>query len=111
MNAVDPSRRFAPAENGGVRAVGPPAGLLSRRLGGFAAALEDAAREYLASRGVAPAEEYRLLVEECPVHGPGCARVTYGMLRQHVVWARGDATELAAGMLGTMLPHERKPAL
>ena len=70
----------------------------------FAAALDRAGWEILATRGVNPAERYRLLVEVCPVHGYGCARVTYGMFRDHAEWARTDATGLAAALLGTMLP-------
>jgi hypothetical protein len=77
----------------------------------FAAALDGAGWEYLARRGAAPAELFRLQVEECPVHGPGCARVTYGMLRDHVVWARADAAEAAAAMLRTMLPATGVEAL
>ena len=70
----------------------------------FAGALDRAGRTYLAERGVVRTEAYRLLVEACPVHGPLCARVTYGMLREHVAWDRADATEAAATLLGTMLP-------
>ncbi len=69
----------------------------------FAAELDRAGWEYLTNRGVAPAEPFRLGVEKCPVHGPGCARVTYGMLRDHVQWALADAAALAPGMLRTML--------
>ncbi len=73
-------------------------------LSAFAAALDRAARDFLVGRGVAPSDDYRLHVEECPVHGPACARVTYGALRDHVSWPRADAAETAAGMLQTMLP-------
>jgi hypothetical protein len=72
----------------------------------FAAALDRAGREYLVSRGVAPGEEFRFQVEDCPVHGLGCVRVTYGMLREHVDWAGTDVRAAAATMLGTMLPPQ-----
>jgi hypothetical protein len=107
MNAVDRDPRVAPDEPAGARAGGPATGSLSRRLKAFAAALDAAGWEYLARRGVDPDEKYRLLIEECPVHGPGCARVTFGMLREHVEWTRADPAEAAAAMLGTMLPPAR----
>jgi hypothetical protein len=74
-------------------------------LHGFSDALGRAARDFLAGRGVPPSDDYRLRVEECPVHGPGCARVVYGALRDHVVWARANAAEVAAALLETMLPR------
>ena len=92
MNAVDRDPR--PASDSGP----------SCRLKEFAAALDRAGREYLAGRGVAPDEQYRLLVEECPAHGTGCARVTFGMLREHVEWVGADPAAAAAALLGTMLP-------
>jgi hypothetical protein len=70
----------------------------------FATALDSAGWQFLAERGEILAEDFRLQVEECPIHGPGCARVTYGMLRDHVTWARADAMALAATLLQTMLP-------
>jgi hypothetical protein len=76
----------------------------NHNLEAFAGALDRAGRSFLAGRGVARTETYRLLVEACPVHGPLCARVTYGMLREHVAWGRADASEAAATLLGTMLP-------
>jgi hypothetical protein len=70
----------------------------------FSDALDGAGWEYLSRRNVAQADRFRFRVDECPIHGPGCARVTYGMLPEHVVWSRTDAVDAAAAMLGTMLP-------
>jgi hypothetical protein len=78
----------------------------SRRLRAFAVALNRAARDYLEVRGVSSAEDYRLLIEKCPVHGCCCARVTYGMLRDHIRWSATDPVKAAASMLRTMLPSD-----
>jgi hypothetical protein len=80
------------------------ANAIRHRLQGFADALNRAGREYLIGRGVTPADYYRLVVEYCPTHGPGCARVTYGALYDHVEWMQADPAQLAATMLRTMLP-------
>ena len=82
------------------------ANVMGRQLREFAEALERAGREYLARRGVTPADCHRLIVECCPKHGPGCARVTYGALYDHVAWKRVDPAHLAATMLRTMLPSQ-----
>jgi hypothetical protein len=79
-------------------------GMRNHDLEAFASALDRAGRTYLAERGVVRTEAYHLLVEECPVHGRMCARVTYGMLREHVAWYRADAAAEAAILPGTMLP-------
>lgn len=84
------------------------AGMGHRSLQSFAESLNGAAWEILARRGLSPAEEFRMSVEECPVHGAGCARVTYGMLREHIAWARTDPAAAAATLLGTMLPPPGK---
>ncbi len=102
MSAVVNHRPEQPAEAPTTGAM-PEAGL-SRRLKAFATALDRAAWEYLEVRGVDPDEKYRLLIEECPAHGGGCARVTYGVLRDHVEWMRADPARLAAALLATMLP-------
>jgi hypothetical protein len=78
--------------------------MMDHRLKVFAAVLDRAAREYLALRGAAPHQVYRLAVEECPVHGADCARITYGMFRDHVEWEGSDPEHLAAALLRTMLP-------
>ncbi len=88
----------------GARADAADNGAPGRRLEAFAATLERAGEEYLALRGVASLEMYRLAVEACPLHGPGCARVTCGMLREHVGWERADPAHLAATLLRTILP-------
>ena len=75
-----------------------------RQLQRFADALERAGREYLTRRGVTPTDCHRLIVENCPTHGPGCARVTYGALYDHVEWMQADPAQLAATMLRTMVP-------
>ena len=80
----------------------------SRRLRAFAVALNRAARDYLEVRGVSSAEDYRLVVEKCPVHGCCCARVTYGMLRDHIRWSATDPVKAAVSMLRTMLPSDSK---
>jgi hypothetical protein len=80
-----------------------PAPHMSRRMREFAAALNRASREYLAGQGVSPTAEYRLSVETCPIHGIRCARVTYGMLRDHVPWTQSDPRKVAAALLGTMM--------
>jgi hypothetical protein len=79
---------------------------LCRRFQSFADALERAGREYLARRGVTPADYHRLIVENCPTHGLSCARVTYGALYDHVAWTQADPAQLAARMLRTMLPPQ-----
>jgi hypothetical protein len=76
----------------------------------FGAALERAAREFLASRGIAATEGYLLLAESCPVHGPACVRVTYGVLRDHFSLSRSDPAKLAADLLTTMLPPKPSEA-
>jgi hypothetical protein len=82
---------------------------MSRRLQAFASALDRAGTEYITARGVAPDDSYRLFVEECPVHGTRCARVTYGILRDHVLWGHADVRQLAACLLKTMLAPTRPP--
>jgi hypothetical protein len=82
----------------------PGAGICYRRIEQFAAALGRAARTYLAARDVAEAVCYHLAVEPCPLHGPSCARVTYGMLREHFFWRSASVASLAASLLYTMLP-------
>jgi hypothetical protein len=77
----------------------------SRGLKVFADALDRAGWQYLERRGVVANDCYRLLVEDCDVHGPGCARVTFGMLREHIEWVRAVPAELAAKLLATMLPR------
>ena len=77
---------------------------MGRGLQDFADALERAGREYLARRGVTPADHHRLIVEICPTHGVRCARVTYGALYDHVAWMQVDPAQLAVSMLRTMLP-------
>jgi hypothetical protein len=69
----------------------------------FANRLHTAAREMLASEGLAYSDEYRLQVEECPVHGPHCARVVYGMLRDHISWRWADPAKTAATMIRSMM--------
>ncbi len=101
MSSLAQSLRAAPTAAADAR---PRAGAGIRELRAFAAALDAAGWDHLAGRGVAPDERYRLVVEECPVHGAGCARVTFGMFREHVEWARADPAATAAGLLGTMLP-------
>jgi hypothetical protein len=78
----------------------------SRRLRAFAVALNRAARDYLEVRGVSSVEDFRLVVEKCPIHGCCCARVTYGMLRDHIRWSATDPVKAAASMLRTMLPSD-----
>jgi hypothetical protein len=85
----------------------PTLSVPSRRLKAFAAALDRAGRQFMLLRGLGAQEKYRLLVEECPIHGPGCARVTYGVLRDHVRWSQADPAEVAAALIGTMLPPEQ----
>jgi hypothetical protein len=70
----------------------------------FTEELARVADTFLADRGVACREDYLLRVEECPVHGPVCARVTYGELRDHVTWRWADPTTVASAMLTTMVP-------
>jgi hypothetical protein len=72
----------------------------------FSAALDRAAREYLAGRGVTWSDDYRLAAESCPMHGPGCVRVTYGVLREHFGLHRSDPGAVATELLPTMLPPE-----
>lgn len=76
----------------------------------FVEHLERAAREHLAARGKAPREEYRLRVEECPVHGPSCARVTVGMLREHFNVLLAEPAAAAVLLLATVLPPLAGPA-
>jgi hypothetical protein len=105
VNHADPT----PGGPAPERAAAPGTGPLSRRLTAFAAALDRAGREYLTGRGVAPAEKYRLRVGACPGHGPGCALVTYGALREHVSWTRVDPAAAAAALLATLLPPGSGP--
>jgi hypothetical protein len=102
MSAADSGRRGShsdPASEGPPQAVAKK----SRRLKRFTAALDRAARAYLVARGVAPAERYRLVVERCPVHSAWCARVTYGICREHIKWVWADVSQVAATLLETML--------
>jgi hypothetical protein len=72
----------------------------------YAAVLGRAAEEFLASRDVAATEAYRLQVDACPVHGPACVLVTYGVLRDHFSLNRTDPASVAVDLLTTMLPPE-----
>jgi hypothetical protein len=104
MNAADGDTGSSPAKARGKASSEQTAGRLASRLKAFAAALDAAGWRYLAGRGVDEDERYRLRVEECPEHGPLCARVTFGMLNEHLAWMRADPAAVAAKLLATMLP-------
>jgi hypothetical protein len=71
----------------------------------WVAALERAAQDLAGGRpDLAARGPFRLETEPCPQHGPDCARVTYGCLRDHIGWAKADPAEVAAALLQTMLP-------
>lgn len=76
----------------------------------FTEEINRAAREHLAARGKVAREEYRLRVEECPVHGPLCARVTIGMLREHFDVFLTEPATAASLLLATVLPPPLHPA-
>jgi hypothetical protein len=40
----------------------------------------------------------------CAEHGPGCARVVYGILAGHFPWRERDPERLARRLARTMLP-------
>jgi hypothetical protein len=72
----------------------------------FAAALDRVARDLLAARGLAGREEYLPRTETCPVHGPGCARVVYGVLLDHVGWRWAEPRKTADVMLRSLVAAE-----
>jgi hypothetical protein len=77
-----------------------------RNLKDWAVALETAARALLSERlPGAPDEACGVAVEPCPVHGPACARVVYGMLVDHFTWADESPDDLAERLVATMVPH------
>jgi hypothetical protein len=71
-------------------------------------ALEATARALVEQR-IRPGLRDSCLVcaEPCPQHGPGCAQVTYGMLRSHFGWTEEDPLRLAERLIATMLPHSK----
>ena len=46
----------------------------------------------------------------CAEHGPGCARVVYGILVGHFPWQGQDPECLAEHLARTMLPADTTPA-
>ena len=70
----------------------------------FSAAFDRAARDLLAARGITSIDNFNLQLESCPIHGPACVRVTYGVLRDHFSMNRSDPADVAAELLATMLP-------
>jgi hypothetical protein len=72
----------------------------------FAAAFDRAARDFLAARGITTIEGFNLQLENCPIHGPACVRVTYGVLRDHFSMNRSDPADVAVALLSTMLPAD-----
>ena len=76
----------------------------------WSVALETAAYGLLAGRIAEKLYPHcRVYVEPCPKHGPGCARVVYGMLLDHVCWAGEDPVRLAERLVATMLPPSASP--
>jgi hypothetical protein len=76
-----------------------------RDLKTWSSTLEAEARTLLS--GALPAsagKDCAIVVEACPEHGPSCARVVYGMLREHIDWTREEPVALAGRLVGTMLP-------
>jgi hypothetical protein len=71
----------------------------------WAALLEGSARALLGPRARgADGDSYRVCATACPLHGPHCARVVYGVLMEHFDWPREDPDHLAERLTRTMLP-------
>lgn len=60
----------------------------------FVANHHRAARELLAARGMAGRPVHGLHAEWCPVHGPVCARVTFGVFREYFDESRASRLRL-----------------
>jgi hypothetical protein len=55
-------------------------------------------------------DSYRVSAAPCPEHGPGCARVVYGILVGHFPWQGQDPERLAECLARTMLPVDPRAA-
>ena len=56
-------------------------------------------------------DSYRVSAAPCPEHGPGCARVVYGILAGHFPWQGQDPERLAECLVRTMLPVDPRAAM
>jgi hypothetical protein len=91
----------------GTRESCPPVQYGPPQLKDWAVALETAAASLVLRHIRADLHDSCLVrAEPCAEHGPDCAHVTYGMLRDHFAWAEVDPLALAERLVATMLPQE-----